>query len=76
MKHGMDEVLLVPYKCCVFLARSANGADLGQGQNRSKRSPFFKELLLQTGRLHDVRPFGPLVCHLDYFTNIAVMLSD
>ena len=49
MKLGMDEVVKVPYKCC-FLTRSAQewiqgGAKIGHGV------PFFKELLLQTGRL-------------------------
>ena len=47
MKLGRDEVLMVPYKCCCFSARSAKG----RGQNRSQGVPFFKKLLLQTGRL-------------------------
>ena len=56
MKLGRDEVLMVPYKCCCFSARSAPGqirpgADPGRGKNRSKGVPFFKKLLLQTGRL-------------------------
>ena len=36
MKLGMDEVLMVPYKCCCFSARSAQGriqggAKIGHG---------------------------------------------
>ena len=41
MKLGMHEVLMVPYKCSCFSARSAQ-----------RRVPFFKNLLLQTRRLH------------------------
>ena len=49
-KLDRHEVLMVPYKCCCFSARSVQGriqggAKIGQGV------PFFKELLLQTGRL-------------------------
>ena len=51
-KLGRHEVLMVPYKCCCFSARSVQGriqggAKIGQGGG----VPFFKELLLQTGRL-------------------------
>ena len=50
-KLGRDEVLLVPHKCCGFLARSAQGRIQGGAKNRSQGFPFFNELLLQTGRL-------------------------
>ena len=33
-KLGRDEVLMVPYKCCCFSARSVQGRI--QGQNRSR----------------------------------------
>ena len=51
-KLGRDEVLMVPYKCCCFLARSVQGriqggAKIGHGGG----VPFFNKLLLQTGRL-------------------------
>ena len=39
MKLSGDEVLMVPYKCCCFSARSPPGADPGRGQNRSRGSP-------------------------------------
>ena len=51
MKLGRDEVLMVHYKCCCFSARSPQGQIQGRGQNRSRGVPFFKKLLLQTGRL-------------------------
>ena len=38
MKHCMDEVRKVPYKCCCFSAGSGSKAD----QNRSRR-PFFQK---------------------------------
>ena len=45
MKLGRDEVLIVPYKCCWFSARSVRGGSRA-GQNRSRRVPFFKKLVL------------------------------
>ena len=45
----MDEVLKVPYKCCYFLARSAQGRIQG-GAKIGHGVPFFKELLLHMFR--------------------------
>ena len=47
MKLGMDEVLKVPYKCCCFSARSAQGriqggANLGNGGSPSSKNFFFR----------------------------------
>ena len=47
MKLGRDEVLMVPYKCCCFLARSAQGriqggAKIGHGGSPSLRNFFFR----------------------------------
>ena len=47
MKLGMDEVLKVPYKCCYFSARSAQGriqggAKLGHGGSPSSKNFFFR----------------------------------
>ena len=47
MKLGRDEVLMVPYKCCCFSARSAQGriqggAKLGHGGSSSSRIFFFR----------------------------------
>ena len=46
MKLGRDEVLMVPYKCCCFSARSAQGriqggAKIGQRGSPSSRNFFF-----------------------------------
>ena len=51
MKLGMDEVLKVPYKCCCFSARSAQGRIQGEAKLGNGGVPSFKELLFQTGRL-------------------------
>ena len=56
MKLGMDEVLTVPYKCCCFSARSAQGRIQG-GAKIGHGVPFFKKLLLQTGRLQQQTEF-------------------
>ena len=56
-KLGRDEVLMVPYKCCCFSARSVQGriqggAKIGHGGGGGGGGvPFFNELLPQTGRL-------------------------
>ena len=47
MKLGKDEVLMVPYKCCCFSARSAQGriqggAKIGHGGSPSSRNFFFR----------------------------------
>ena len=47
MKLGMHEVLMVPYKCCCFSARSAQGwiqggAKIGHGGSPSSRNFFFR----------------------------------
>ena len=48
MKPGMDEVLKVPYKCCCFSARSAQGriqggAKIGHGESPSSKNFFRPE---------------------------------
>ena len=47
MKLGRDEVLMVPYKCCCFSARSPQGriqggAKIGHGGSPSSRNFFFR----------------------------------
>ena len=47
MKLGIHEVLMVPYKCCCFSARSAQGriqggAKIGHGGSPSSRNFFFR----------------------------------
>ena len=50
-KLGRDEVLMVPYKCCCFSARSPQGRIQGWAKIGHGGVPFFKKLLLQTERL-------------------------
>ena len=50
-KLGRDEVLMVPYKCFCFSARSVQGRIQGGAKIGHGGVPFFNELLLQTGRL-------------------------
>ena len=40
-----------PLQVLLFFGQIRQGADPGRGKNRSQGVPFFKELLLQTGRL-------------------------
>ena len=40
-----------PLQVLLFFGQIRPGADPGSDQNRSREVPFFKELLLQTGRL-------------------------
>ena len=49
MKFVRDELLMVPYKCCCFSARYAQGR-IQTGAKIFTGVPFFKELL-QTGKL-------------------------
>ena len=47
MKLGIHEVLMVPYKCCCFSARSSQGriqggAKIGHGGSPSSRNFFFR----------------------------------
>ena len=50
MKLGRDEVLMVPYKCCCFSARSVQGRIQG-GAKMVIGVPFFNKFILQTGKL-------------------------
>ena len=50
MKLGIDEVLMVSYKCCCFSAGSTRGGSRA-GQKEVMGVPFFKKLLLQTRKL-------------------------
>ena len=57
MKLGMDEVLMVPYKCCCFLARSAQGriqggAKIGHGGPLLQRTSSSDRKATATNRMH------------------------
>ena len=51
MKLGRDEVLMVPYKCYCFSARSVKGRIQGGAKIGHGESPSSMNFLLQTGRL-------------------------
>ena len=42
-----------PLQELLFFGQIRPGADPGRGKNRSRGVPFFKKLLLQTGRLQE-----------------------
>ena len=42
-----------PLQVLLFFGQIRPGADPGRGKNRSRGVPFFKKLLLQTGRLQE-----------------------
>ena len=54
MKLGMDEVLKVPYKCCCFSARSAQGRIQGGAKKGHRGSPSSKNFLRPEG--HSNKP--------------------
>ena len=42
-----------PLQVLLFFGQIRHGADPGRGKNWSRGVPFFKKLLLQTGRLQE-----------------------
>ena len=60
-KLGMDEVLMVPYKCGCFSARSVQGRIQG-GAKIGHGGPFFNKLLPQTGRLQQQTECIAMIC--------------
>ena len=47
MKLGRDEVLMVPYKCCLFFSQIRPGVDPGRGKNRSRGSPSLRNFFFR-----------------------------
>ena len=57
MKLGIDEVLMVPYKCCCFSARSPQGriqggAKIGHGGPLLQETSFSDWKATATNRMH------------------------
>ena len=50
-----------PLQVLLFFGQIRPGADPGRGQNRSVGVPFFKKLLLQTGRLQQPTEFIAMI---------------
>ena len=70
MKLGRDEVLMVPYKCCCFSARSAQGriqgrAKIGQGGLLLQRTSSSDLKATATNRMHsnDLEACGMKCCY-------------
>ena len=76
MKLGRDEVLMVPYKCCCFSARSPQG----RGQNRS-RGPLLQETsssdrkATATNRMHssDLEACGNKCCYFWFHSEVKFL---
>ena len=70
MKLGMDEVLIVPYKCCCFSARSAQGriqggAKIGHGGPLLQETFSSDQKATATNRMHsnDLEACGKKRCY-------------
>ena len=70
MKLDMDEVLKVPYKCCCFSARSAQGriqggANLDNGGPLLQRTSSSDRKATATNQMHssDLEAFGKKCCY-------------
>ena len=70
MKLGRDEVLMVPYKCCCFLARSAQGriqggANIGHGGPLLYETSSLDRKATATNQMHsnDLEACGKKCCY-------------
>ena len=89
MKLGRDEVLMVPYKCCCFSARSAPGriqgwAKIGHGGSLLQESSSSDRKATATNRMHsnDLEACGKKCCYfwfhskVKFFTRFDVDLDS
>ena len=77
MKLGMDEVLKVPYKCCCFSARSAQGwiqgrAKLGHKGPLLQRTSSSDQKATATNLMHsnDLEAFGKKCCYFWFHSEV------
>ena len=70
MKLGRDEVLMVPYKCCCFSARSAQGwiqggAKIGHGGPLLQETSSSDQKATATNQMHsnDLEACGKKCCY-------------
>ena len=89
MKFGRDEVLMVPYQCCCFWVRSAQGhiqggAKLGHGGPLLQETSFSDRKATATNRMfsNDLEACGKKCCYLwfhsefkifDVFLNLVIL---
>ena len=79
MKLGRDEVLLVPYKCCCFSARSDQGRIQG-GAKIGHWGPLLQQTSSDrkatvTNRMHssDLEAFGKKCCYFWLLSEVKIL---
>ena len=77
IKLGMDEVLKVPYKCCCFSARSAQGriqggAKIGHGGPPLQRTSSSDRKATETNKMHssDLKTCGKKCCYFWFHSEV------
>ena len=80
MKLGMDEVLKVPYKCCCFSARSAQGqiqggAKFGNGGPLFERTSSSDRKATAKNQMHsnDLEAFGKKCCYFWFHSKVKFL---
>ena len=80
MKLGRDEVLMVPYKCCCFSARSAQGriqggAKIGHGGPLLQESSSSDRKATATNRMHrnDLEACGKKCCYFWFHSEVKFL---
>ena len=83
MKLGRDEVLMVPYKCCCFLARFAQGrmqggAKIGHGGPLLSETSSSDRKATVTNRMHsnDIEACGEECCYFWLHSEVKFLLED
>ena len=79
MKLGMDEVRKVPYKCCCFSARSAQGriqgeAKIGHGGPLLQRTSSSDRIATATNRMHRFHSEVKFLTRFDVFLDLVILV--
>ena len=80
MKLGRDEVLMVPYKCCCFSARSAQGriqggAKIGQGGPLLQETSSSDRKATATNQMdsNDLEACGKKCCYFLFHSEVKFL---
>ena len=80
MKLGRDEVLMVPYKCCCFSARSVQGriqggAKIGHGGHLLQETSSSERKATATNRMHsnDLEACGKKCCYFWFHSEVKFL---